>query len=213
MKTLNSLAAQQSTATEQTEKLIQHFLEYLAKHPDPKIQFFSSDMILATHSDASYMNEPGAKSTAAGYWWLKNKHDKDTNMKINRAINVLCKIIRLVCSSTAEAELAALFLNAKETIPIRQTLIDLDHPQPPADMVTDNAIASGIVNETMRQNKTRAMDMRYFWLIDQKKEGKINVRWRPGHLNMANYFTKHFHAPYHKKSVRYIYIVKIRRPI
>ena len=119
-------------------------------------------MILATHSDASYMNEPGAKSKAAGYWWLKNKHDKDTNMKLNGAVNVLCKIIRLVCSSTAEAELAALFLNAKETIPMRQTLIDLDHPQPAVDIVTDNAIASGIVNETMRQNRIRAMDMRYF---------------------------------------------------
>jgi len=86
-------------------------------------------MVLETHSDASYMNETQAKST-------------------------VCKIIKLVCLSTAEAELPALFLNAKEAIPMRQTLINLDHQQPPVDIVTDNAIASGIVNKTMWQNKS-----------------------------------------------------------
>ena len=47
--------------------------------------------------------------------------------------------------------------------------------------------------------------MRYFWLIDQKKEGLINVRWKPGKSNLANYFTKHFFGPYHKK-VRPLYL-------
>ena len=37
LKTLNSLSAQQSTATEKTESLIQHFLEYLSTNPDAKI--------------------------------------------------------------------------------------------------------------------------------------------------------------------------------
>ena len=47
--------------------------------------------------------------------------------------------------------------------------------------------------------------MRYFWVIDQQREGLINVRWKPGHINLANYFTKHFFAPYHQK-VRPIYL-------
>lgn len=173
---MNSIASQQANATEKTEKLIQRFLEYLVKHSDPKIRFFASDMILIAHSDTSYMNEPKAKSTAAGYFWLKNKSDKDTYMKLNGAIHVLSKIIRLLCSSTAESELAALFINVKAAIPIRQTLIDFEHEQPPADLVTDNSIASGIVNQTIKQNKSRSMNMRYFWLIDQKKEKLINVR-------------------------------------
>ena len=122
--------------------MIQHFLEYLSNNPDPKIQYFASDMILAVHSDASYMNEPRAKSTAAGFFWLKNKNDKDHKMKLNGAIHVLSKIIKLVYSSTAEAELGALFLNVKEAIHIRQTLQDLDHVQLPVDIVTDNTIAS-----------------------------------------------------------------------
>ena len=66
-------------------------------------------------------------------------------------------------------------------------------------MVTDNAIAQGIVTQTIKQQKLRSMNMRYFWLIDQQNSGNINVRWRPGYLNLANYFTKHFSAPYHIK--------------
>ena len=162
-------------------------------------------MLLAVHSDASYMNEPRARSTAAGFYWLKNKNDNDNRMKVNGAIHVLSKIIRLVCSSTAEAELAALFLKAKEAIRIRQTLIDLEHLQPPADIVTDNSIAAGIVQEKLKQNKSRSMNMRYFWVIDQQREGLINVRWKPGYINLADYFTKHFFAPYHQK-VRPIYL-------
>ena len=176
IKTLNSLASQQTQATEQTNRLIQHFLEYCATHQDAKIRYFASDMLLAVHSDAAYMNEPKACSTAAGFYWLKNNTDTDTRMKVNGAIHVLSKIIQLVCSSSAEADLAALFLNAKEEIRIRQTLIDLDHPQPPADIVTDNTTAAGIMKETIKQNKSRTMNMNYFWTIDQQRERLVNVR-------------------------------------
>ena len=53
-------------------------------------------------------------------------------------------------------------MNAKEAIPIQKTLKDLGHEQPPVDIVTNNSIAAGIVNQTMKQNKSRAMNMRYF---------------------------------------------------
>ena len=43
------------------------------------------------------------------------------------------------------------------------------------------------------------MNMNYFWTIDQQREKLVKVRWKPGHINLANYFTKHFYAPYHQK--------------
>ena len=55
------------------------------------------------------------------------------------------------------------------------------------------------------------MKMQYFWLIDQNKDGKINVRWRPGHMNLANYFTKHFSGPYHQK-IQPIYLQEENSP-
>ena len=199
IKALNSLASQESTATENAEKNINQFLEYLATNPDPKIRHFASDMLLTAHSDAACVNELKAKSTAAGYCWLRNKTDTDKRFKNNGAIHVLIKIIKLACSSAAESELAALFINAQEAIPLRQTLIDLDHPQPPIEIIADNSIASGIANQTVKQNKLRSMNMRYFRLTDQSQQKLINVRWKPGEMNLANYFTKHFTGPYHKK--------------
>ena len=158
------------------------------------------------------MSEPKAKSTTAGYFWLKDRTDADKHFKNNGAIHVLSKIIKLVCSSTAESELAALYMNAQEAIPLRQTLIDLDHPQPPTEIITDNSIASGVVNQTVKQNKLRSMNMRYFKLIDLIQQHLINVRWKPGEMNLANYFTKHFTGPCHKK-VRPHYLHENNSPV
>ena len=149
-KALSSLSSQQSKATVKTEELIQHFLEYCNAHPDPKIRFHASNMILAIHSDASFMNEPMARSTAAGFFWLKNKDDKDKKMKLNGAVQVILQIIKLVCASTAESELAAIFINAREAIKLKRTLEAMGHKQPPVNIVTDNETAEGIAKQTIR---------------------------------------------------------------
>ena len=49
----------------------------------------------------------------------------------NGAIHTLCQIIKTVMSSAAEAEIGATFLNSKDALPIRTTLEELGHPQPP----------------------------------------------------------------------------------
>ena len=66
LKALNSLGTQQSTPTENMEKLVKQFLDYFATWPDAKIRYFASGMLLQLHSDASYMNESKAHSTAGG---------------------------------------------------------------------------------------------------------------------------------------------------
>ena len=56
-------------------------------------------------------------------------------------------------SSTAEAELGALYINVKEAVYIRQTLTKMGHPQPKTPIQTDNSMAEGVIN---RQNSTQA---------------------------------------------------------
>jgi hypothetical protein len=62
-------------------------------------------MILAVHTDASYLSEMGSRSCAAGHFYLTNQNDKDFN---NRAVLTLSSIIKHVMSSASKAELAAL---------------------------------------------------------------------------------------------------------
>eukprot|EP00957_Ditylum_brightwellii_P087779 6684491-Ditylum_brightwellii.AAC.1 len=69
-KALNSIRQQQNTATEQTEKYAHQLLYYMATHPDAAFCYFASDMVLNIHTDASYLMEPKAQSTASGHYFL-----------------------------------------------------------------------------------------------------------------------------------------------
>eukprot|EP00956_Cyclotella_meneghiniana_P010759 scaffold15068_cov99-Cyclotella_meneghiniana.AAC.1 len=69
-------------------------------------------------------------------------------IKLNGAISIICSILKFVASSAAEAELGALFLNAKEARIMRLTLHELGHPQPPTPIHVDNSTTVGIVNNT-----------------------------------------------------------------
>ena len=95
IKALNTLATQQSHPTITTEKHIDQFLDYCATHPDAKIRFFASDMLLQIHSDAAYMNETKARSTAGGHYFLGNKIVHNTPIFLNEAIYSLCKLSHL----------------------------------------------------------------------------------------------------------------------
>jgi hypothetical protein len=86
-------------------------------------------------------------------------------IQINGAVHVTCTILKLVAASTAEAELGTPFLYAQEAKVIRLVL-ELGHPQPPTPIHIDNTTAVGIVNNTIKQQRSHAMEMRYFWLLD-----------------------------------------------
>lgn len=67
-------------------------------------------------------------------------------------------------TSAAEAELAALYINAKEAVSIRLILECMGHRQPPTPIQTDNSTAEGVINSTVQPKQTKAMDMRFHWL-------------------------------------------------
>jgi hypothetical protein len=108
-------------------------------------------------------------------------------------------------SSAAEAEIGAVFINAKEGAVLRTTLEELGHPQPPTPMETDNNTATGYSNGTIKQKRTKAMDIHFYWIKDRVKQGQFNVYWGPGYQNLTDYFTKH-HSPAHNKRMREIYM-------
>jgi hypothetical protein len=53
---LSSIASEQATATENAAQRVHQLLDYLATHPDARIRFYPSEMILNIHSDASYLS-------------------------------------------------------------------------------------------------------------------------------------------------------------
>ncbi len=84
-------------------------------------------MKLAIHSNASYLSEPKACSRAGGHMFMAGMEEIPIN---NGAVLNISQIIKAVMSSAAEAELGALFINAKTVVSMRWTLKELGHPQP-----------------------------------------------------------------------------------
>jgi hypothetical protein len=59
---LSDIATQQLAPTVNTKKRVDQFLDYMWSHPDAKIRYRASDMILNVHSNASYQSAPRARS-------------------------------------------------------------------------------------------------------------------------------------------------------
>ncbi len=126
------------------------FLNYMWMHPNTKIRYSASNMILNVHSDASYLSAPKAHNCAGGYFFLGSILQASEPIIINGAIHITCTILKLVAASAAEAELGALFLNAQEAKVIRLVLEELEHPQPPTPIHINNNTTVGIVNNTIK---------------------------------------------------------------
>jgi hypothetical protein len=75
---------------------------------------------------------------------------------------IISKVLKNVMSSAAEAEIGAVFINAKEGDVRRTPWEELGHKQPPTPMETDNTTATGYSNGTIKQKSTKAMDIRFY---------------------------------------------------
>jgi hypothetical protein len=120
-------------------------------------------MILYIYSDASYLSEREAKSRAGGFFYMVNIADTAKKLT-NGAISIIITVIKHVMSLAAEAEIGAVFINAKEGAVLHTSLQELGHPQPPTPLETDNTTATGYSNGTIKKKRTKAIDMRFYWI-------------------------------------------------
>jgi hypothetical protein len=175
-------------------ELVKWLLDYAVTQPDTILTYEKRDMILAIHSDASYLSEAKAHSRFGGHFICSNDTKDPPN---SGAILNISKILNTVMSSAAEAELGALYINTREAIPMRQLLEEMEHKQPKNPIQTNNSTALGVVNNNIQPQHTKAMDMRFHWLRCRDSQGQFQYYWRPGPDNRADYWTKHHCATYH----------------
>ncbi len=169
-------------------------LNYLATQEDNALSYHASNMVLAVHSNASYLSKPKAPSWAGGHFFLSS----DTTVAPNNgAILNVAHITKNVKSSATEAELAGLYIMARKAVYIRIILEKLGHAQPPTPLQTDNAMADGVINGKVQPKRTKAMDMRFHWLRNWECQWWFHIYWRPRKLNCANYWTKHHPETHH----------------
>ena len=124
-------------------------------------------MILHITSDGSYLSESKSRSSVGGISYLSSKlpqHNQapDCNHTCNAPFHVVAKILKMITSLSMETEVAATFYNAKEALPFRMTLAEMGHPQPPTPMEVDNETAIYFLKITMKQKRSKAIDMRFY---------------------------------------------------
>jgi hypothetical protein len=191
---LSSISSMQAAPTALTMELVKILLDYVATHPDAILTYERSDMVLAVHSDASYLSESGARSRAGGHFFMSSDVADPPN---NGAIINTSNIIKSVMSSAAEAELAGLYINASQAVSIRHLLHEMGHKQPKTPIQTDNSTALGVVTNNIQPRRTKSMDMRFHWLRCRDAQGQFRYYWRPGPTNLADYWTKHHPTSHH----------------
>ena len=73
----------------------------------------------------------------------------------NGAVLNVTKIIKAVMTSAAEAEIGAMFINAREEVPQRTTLKEMGHPQLRTPMQTDNSVVHSVVKNNVQLGRTK----------------------------------------------------------
>ena len=94
----------------------QQLLDYIETREEAVLTFNASDMKLAAPSNASYPRKPKSCSRAGGHFFLLSDSTIPQN---NEAVLNIAHIIKHVISLATEAELAELYIMAREAVYIR----------------------------------------------------------------------------------------------
>ena len=63
---------------------------------------------------------------------------------------------------------------------MRLILYELGHPQPATPIHCENSAVICIVNNTIKRQRSRAMEMRYVWLLDGEAQEYFKFNYQPG---------------------------------
>ena len=103
-----------------------HLLDYCATYSDDGITYRTSNMALAANCDTSFNNESQSRSREGAYIFLS---ENVSTSRWNGPLLTISHIMKYVVSSEAKAEMAALFLTAKEMVPLRNNLQEMGWKQ------------------------------------------------------------------------------------
>ena len=120
---------------------------------------------------------------------------------LNVPIHVEFTTTKNVLESAIEAELGALFVNCQRGYAQIISLKEMVHRQPLTPLTIDSATSDGFVNDSIRQQKSRAIDMIFYWVRYRVIQVHYLVYWARVKDNLADHFTKH-HPTKHHRSTR-----------
>jgi hypothetical protein len=150
---INEISGSQASPTQSTRRACEMLLDYAATYPMAIIRYHASDMALHIDSNAAYLVLLNACGRYAGHYFLSDEPPAlpiKPNPKTYGPILIICKTIRGVMSSAAEAETGGVFGNAQEAIACQISLRALGHPQTATPIKTDNSTSNSFVHANIK---------------------------------------------------------------
>lgn len=176
-----SKAAQTACPTTKNWTMLKRIARYLKGSKDWGLRFYPGVPELIAYSDSDYANDPITRKSVTG-----------TLIKSNGAPIVWRSQKQpIIALSTTEAEYIAASDTVKELVPLRILATDLGlMDDTPSKLYVDNQSTVKIANNDASRQRTKHIDVRNKWLVEQVGAGKIAIKQIPGELQQADILTK-----------------------
>ena len=206
---VNIIGSEMVNPTQHLLRQCERLLAYAAAYPDNALVYRASDMILEVQTDASYLSRSRSRSVAGGIGYLGSPGPDELP---NGAVLTLSSVLDMVVASAGEAEYGAMFTVTQIAEFTRTVLLALGHAQPPTEMFCDNECALGLANDTVKQRRSKSVDMRYHWVRDRVRQGHFKVTWRSGKTLLADFFTKAIPVHRHQELMKSLVSIPVAVP-
>ncbi len=201
---LSAITVEQMKAMAKTMGRCIQLLDYLASNTEVKVRYYASNMVMNIHLDAPVGNQCAQQSMWAFFHGMNAKkwraHQNKWCILHERDNPEICGGI----SGGSQTGCPLPQLSRRDNIPANIGG-DMGHPQPKTPVHCNNATAVGIVNNTIKRQQSRSMEMRFFGVGNKVAQDMYALRWHPGQENLADYQIKH-HIGSHRVAVRPWYL-------
>ena len=206
---VNAINSEMVDPTQRLLRDCERLLAYAASYPDNSLVYRASDMILEAQTDASYLSRSRSRSVVGGLGYLGSGGSAGIP---NGAIFTHSAVLDVVVASAGEAEYGAAFTIAQKAEFSRTILAAIGHPQPATVLYCDNQCAIGLANDTVKQRRSKSVDMRYHWLRDRVRQDHFSVIWLSGKSLLADFFTKPLPVHRHELLMKSLVSIPIAAP-
>lgn len=165
--------------------MLKHVFQYVKKTYSSKMTFTKSPSDLRLHAfcDADWASSLADRRSVTGYFVCLNENGPPVSWKSKKQASVAL--------STCEAEYMALSATCQEvTYLSRLTNEMILHEMDSAIIKNDNQGALSLVKNPVQHPKSKHIDIRYHFIREHYRDGKIRLDYVPSADNIADIFTK-----------------------
>ena len=203
---VNAIGAEMVGPTQRLLRSCERLLSYAAAYPNNTLVYRASDMILELQCDASYLSRSRSRSVAGGLGYFGARASDGS---INGPVFTHSTVLDVVVASAAEAEYGGTFTIAQQGEFCRTVAIAVGHMQPATIIYCDNKCAVGLANDTLKQRRSKCVDMRYHWVRDRVRQKHFQVLWLSGKDVLADFFTKALPVHRHQELMKLLVTVPV----